>query len=136
MKISLLPALFAVMAFLSPVSVPSAIAAEPEALPPPSHADGDVPDAAAGSDDRTGMQKELTPPAPQQGVQVRSYQRSDGTGITEYSMHGKVYMVKVQPPDGMPAYILYDSNGDGRFDRRLPGNYKRLSPPAWVIKRF
>lgn len=121
---------------LSPVAVPSAMAAELEALPPPAHTGTaqDVPEDAG--DDSPAVNKDLTPPPPQQGVQIRSYQRSDGTGITEYSVRGKVYMIKVQPPDGLPAYYLYDSNGDGHFDRRLPGNYKRLSPPSWVIHRF
>jgi Protein of unknown function (DUF2782) len=136
MKISPLPALLVIVASLSSFPVPSADAAGPEALPPPTHSDN-APDANAGAGDgKTGVQKELAPPPEQEGVQIRSYQRSDGAGITEYSMHGKVYMIKVQPPDGMPAYFLYDSNGDGHFDRRLPGNYKFLSPPTWVIKRF
>jgi hypothetical protein len=136
MKFSLLPALLAILPFLLLGPVPPAAAAEMEALPPPSHEDNKIPpshdDAGAGPN----VHKELAPPPPQQGVQVRSYQRQDGTGITEYSMYGKVYEIRVQPPGGMPAYILYDSNGDGRFDRRLPGNYKYLSPPAWVIHRF
>ena len=51
-------------------------------------------------------------------------------------MNGRVYMIKVQPPGGLPPYYLYDTNGDGRFNRRLPGDYKMISPPTWVIHRF
>jgi len=130
-----LPALFIVMLSLSAFMVPAAIAASPEALPPPEHG-GNPPDASVAADAGAGMKKELSPPPAQQGVVIRSFKRSDGAEITEYSMHGKTYMIKVQPANGMPAYYLYDTNGDGRFDRRLPGNYKLMSPPTWVIKRF
>jgi hypothetical protein len=71
-----------------------------------------------------------------EGTEVRSYTRKDGAEITEYSMNGKVYMVRVQPGGGLPAYYLYDSDGDSVFERRLPGGYKRPSPPMWVIKKF
>ncbi|RMH60718.1 MAG: DUF2782 domain-containing protein [Zetaproteobacteria bacterium] len=69
-------------------------------------------------------------------VQVHAYTRNDGARIEEYSIHGHVYMIKVQPAGGLPAYYLYDQDGDGTFDQRLPGGYKRPSPPMWVIKRF
>jgi hypothetical protein len=136
MKISLLPALLIVMISLSPFAVPAAIAASPEALPPPEHGGSPPPAADVGGDNNAGMKKELSPPSTQKGVVIRSFKRSDGAEITEYRMHGRTYMIKVQPANGMPAYYLYDSNGDGQFDRRLPGGYKLMSPPTWVIKRF
>jgi hypothetical protein len=125
-----------IAAALSFLSVPPAIAAGPAALPPPSH-DGHPPATEPASpQDKSGLKKDLAPPGEQQDVQVRSYQKPDGTGITEYSLHGRTYMIKVQPPGGLPPYYLYDTNGDGRFNRRLPGDYKMISPPTWVIHRF
>ncbi len=82
------------------------------------------------------LREELRGPKTGEGVEVRSYKRKDGVTIREYSMKGRVYMVRVDPGGGLPAYYLYDTNGDGVFDRRLPGQYKRISPPMWVIQRF
>lgn len=123
-------------ASLSFLAVPAASAAGPDALPPP--APGAHPPAAESpsSQGKSGLKKELSPSGEQQGVEVRSYRKPDGTAISEYSMHGRVYMIKVQPPGGLPPYYLYDTNGDGRFNRRLPGDYKMISPPTWVIHRF
>jgi len=70
-------------------------------------------------------------------VDVRTYLReNDKAQITEYSSHGRVFSIKVQPPGGLPAYYLEDDNGDGTLNKRLPGGYKHISPPMWVIKRF
>jgi len=106
-------------------------------LPPPTEV-RDTPEA----------KENVSPPAPaasaeseaaadtaEEAVEVRSHLReSDRALIEEYSLHGQVYMVKVQPK-GAPAYYLVDRNGNGVFER-LPGGYKRISPPMWVIKRF
>jgi len=83
------------------------------------------------------LNKELS--APEQGdstAEVRSYIDNKGSEITEHSINGKVYMVRVQPAGKFPAYYLYDNDGDGVFEKKLPGGYKRPSPPMWVIKRF
>jgi len=113
-----------------------------EALPPPQHQEatagqGTAAADRAGGESKPDLNKEL---APKEGsgeqVEVRSYTRKDGAQIREYSVNGRVYMIKVQPPGGLPAYYLYDDNGDGAFNRRLPGGYKPMNPPTWVIKRF
>ncbi len=82
------------------------------------------------------LSEELSAPEEIDGGEVRSYMRKDGAEITEHSVNGKVYMVRVQPVGNLPAYYLYDDDGDGVFEKRLPGGYKRPSPPMWVIKRF
>ena len=49
-------------------------------------------------------------------------------------MSGKLYMLKVTPPRGVPYYLL-DNNGDGswvRQDSRDSG----LRVPMWVIGTF
>jgi len=107
-------------------------------LPPPT-AVQDTPEArktiVPEGDNRATLQEELNT-GKGGAVDLRVYQRKDGTTIEEYSMRGRVYMIRVKPPGSLPAYYLYDNDGDGKFERRLPGGYKRTSPPAWVIKRF
>jgi hypothetical protein len=121
------------------LSVPfSASAAKDEAaLPPPT----DVLDTPQSretiqpSDDELNLQEELSPDQSTE-VELRVYQRKDGATVEEYSIHGHVYMVRVKPPGNIPAYYLYDSDGDGILEKRLPGGYKPTSPPTWVIKEF
>ncbi len=87
--------------------------------------------------DAANLHQELAPPKATHGeTEVRSFTRDDKAVITEYSRAGHVYMVKVQPAGGLPAYYLEDANGDGKMTRRLPGGYKHLEPPEWVIKKF
>ncbi|RMH50771.1 MAG: DUF2782 domain-containing protein [Zetaproteobacteria bacterium] len=74
-------------------------------------------------------------PAAEAGVDIRAYTRKDGARITEYARHGRVYMIKVEPPGGLPPYYLYDDEGDGRF-RRLPGGYRHPAPPQWILREF
>ena len=136
MKQSLLPIFSIIIAFLFLLAVPQAFAAGPGALPPPAHSGQPSAAEALPPEGKPGLNKELAPPGEQQGVVIRSYNKPDGTTISEYAMHGRVYMIKVQPPGGLPAYYLYDTNGDGVFNRRLPGGYKSISPPSWVIHRF
>jgi len=110
--------------------------AEKAALPPPT-----VDESAAGEavDIRSkapNLQKEFQSPEEDELVDIRSYQRKDGVTITEYAVRGRVFKIKVQPGGGLPAYYLYDNDGDGRFEQRRPGGMKRLSPPTWVLKEF
>lgn len=109
-------------------------------LPPPSKV-ADAPQdrqtvSRLPAENEGNLSKELSAPESDGDVQIYSSTRDDGTKIEEYSRHGRVYMVKVTPPHGLPSYYLYDNNGDGQFERRIMGNYKRPSPPQWVIQRF
>lgn len=54
--------------------------------------------------------------------------------VEEFRMNGKLYMLKVTPPGGVPYYML-DDRGDGswiRQDSRDSG----LRVPMWVIGTF
>ncbi len=115
-----------------------AMAAEPDALAPPDRIADEaqaLPDEAAGGNGAS-LREHLTPPDPEagDGVEIRTYEKNGAT-YTEYAMHGRVYMIKVKPAFG-PAYYLVDANGDGAFERRLPGGAKHPAPPEWIIKRF
>jgi len=94
---------------------------------------GEPVQAPAG---KVNLQEELKGPQGEHGVEVQSYKREGGVTVREYSIKGHVYMVRVEPGAGLPAYYLYDTDGDGVFERRLPGGYKQISPPMWVIQRF
>jgi len=68
-------------------------------------------------------------------VNIRSYQRKDGTMVTEYGAKGQVFRLKIQPPGGFPAYYL-ERNANGNFERRLTGSSTRVTPPSWVLQEF
>ncbi len=133
--------LFAVLSMLLVLSVPAAQAEDSASvLPPPTEVQDSrearetVEPPSPPSDE--GLRGELSAPTEDSNVEVYSSTREDGTKIEEFSHHGRVYMVKVTPPHGLPPYYLYDNDGDGQFERRLLGGYKHPSPPEWVIKRF
>jgi hypothetical protein len=121
------------------LAVPVAQAEDPvAALPPPTEVQ-DSPEALETVDPPAAdnsLSKELNVPESDADVEILSSIREDGTKIEEYSRHGRVYMVKISPPHGLPPYYLYDSDGDGKFERRLLGSHKHIAPPEWVIKRF
>ncbi len=107
---------------------------------PPKHTTSTHNPATTATDSEEGsfnLSDDLAPPKAGDGVDVRTYLReNDGAKITEYSSHGRVFSIKVQPPGGLPAYYLEDDTGDGNLNKRLPGGYKRINPPMWIIKRF
>jgi len=85
--------------------------------------------------EKISLQSELTPKTSQEKVESHAYKDSNGATVTEHRLHGKVWMIEVQPAGNFPAYYLYDNEGDGTFERRIAGN-KQPSPPMWIIKRF
>ncbi len=54
--------------------------------------------------------------------------------VEEYRANGKLYMIKITPPNGVP-YFLVDHTGDGRF-ARTEGLDSGTRPPQWVLFRF
>lgn len=54
--------------------------------------------------------------------------------VEEFRMNGRLYMLKVTPPNG-PTYYLIDNRGDGSWTREsLDGS--KLRVPQWVIGTF
>ena len=47
---------------------------------------------------------------------VKIHTRDNGDVVEEYRHNGRLYMVKVTPPGGIP-YTLMDTNGDGLLDK-------------------
>lgn len=80
------------------------------------------------------------PPPPPPGMtddafepQVTIIRRGEDE-VTEYRMKGRLYMVKVTPPHGVPYYLV-DQRGDGvmvRYGDASPP----LSVPMWVIRSW
>ncbi|MBL8447629.1 MAG: DUF2782 domain-containing protein [Zoogloeaceae bacterium] len=89
---------------------PPSLAPVPEPPPPP-----------------PGMQDDADEP------QVTITRRGEDR-VEEYRIRGKLYMVKVTPPHGVPYYLV-DQSGEGQFVRQDgPGN--PMSVPMWVIKSW
>ncbi|MEM9530827.1 MAG: DUF2782 domain-containing protein [Pseudomonadota bacterium] len=63
---------------------------------------------------------------------VRITTGDDGQIVEEYSVNGRVYMVKVTPTKG-PAYYLFDVDGDGELDARDFESDNGLRPVNWKI---
>jgi len=117
---------------------PTLLMAEDGALPPPSVnvSDGQAADDDAFTDERApNLTDKLKAPDADSNVDVRSYKRKDGAKVTEYSLNGQIYEIKVQPVGGLPAYYLY-RNKAGHFERRRPGGQPYVTPPSWILKKF
>lgn len=63
---------------------------------------------------------------------VRISRREKST-VTEYRVNGRLRAIKVQPDGDFPPYYLYDTDGDGRLDRRASRFDRDLLIPTWVL---
>jgi hypothetical protein len=63
-------------------------------------------------------------------IQIRP--GKDGGTITEYSVNGNVYKVKITPSFG-PPYYLIDKNGDGKMDCKVNNVYDDICVSEWVL---
>jgi len=96
---------------------------------------------AAAQQPPAGSQPLPEPPPPPPGLeldpalepQVTITKRGDDR-VEEYRIHGKLYMLKVTPPHGVPYYLI-DEKGDGRMTRQDPLD-SGLRVPMWVIHTF
>jgi len=52
--------------------------------------------------------------------------------ITEYSVNGSVYMVKISP-ENAPAYYMVDTDGDGNLETRRSELEKGMDIPQWLL---
>ena len=64
--------------------------------------------------------------------EVTIVKRGEDT-VTEYRIRGKLYMVKVTPPHGVPYYLI-DKEGNGQMVRH--DGAADLAVPMWVIKSW
>jgi hypothetical protein len=105
--------------------------AELQVPPPPREPLPSAP--PAGSEVRPELQvapQEGEAPSPEVTIKRQGKETRE-----EYSIHGRVYMVKVQPAVG-PAYYLVDPNGQGQFSQQI-NDIKNPPPvPRWVLLRW
>jgi len=88
-----------------------------------------------------GLQPLPEPPPPPPGIesdaslepQVTITKRGDDR-VEEYRVNGKLYMLKVTPPNGV-SYYLIDEKGDGKMSRQDTMD-SGLRVPMWVIGTF
>jgi hypothetical protein len=52
--------------------------------------------------------------------------------ITEYSVNGSVYMVKISP-ENAPAYYMVDTDGDGNLETRRSALEEGMNIPQWLL---
>ncbi len=58
--------------------------------------------------------------------------RKEEETITEYSVNGNVYMVKISPKNA-PAYYMVDTDGDGNLETRRSDLEKGMNIPQWLL---
>ncbi len=86
-----------------------------------------------------GLQPIPEPPPPPRPLdepmepQVTIIKRGEDK-VEEYRMNGRLYMLKVTPPGGVPYYLV-DQRGDGSFSRQDIRD-SGLRVPMWVIGTF
>jgi hypothetical protein len=80
------------------------------------------------------------PPPPPPGIsedlfepEVTIIQRGEDT-VEEFRFRGRLYMVKVTPPHGVPYYLV-DQRGDGVMVPHTDAS-PTLSVPMWVIRSW
>ena len=69
------------------------------------------------------------------GAEINIITEGDKT-IEEYSLNGRIYMVKIHQK-GFPPYFLIDRDGDGRMDEQVSELMgPAVEPPNWVLFRW
>lgn len=96
---------------------------------------------AAAQERPAGLQPVPEPPPPPPGFQpdpalepqVTIIRRGEDK-VEEFRINGRLYMIRVTPPHGVPYYLV-DDKGDGRMTRQESMD-SGLRVPMWVIGTF
>ena len=84
---------------------------------------------ASGAQESAAQEAPSLAPLDEELPQVTIVKRGDDT-VTEYRLHGKLYMVQVTPLHGV-SYYLIDHEGRGQWTRADSGT--KLTVPVWVL---
>ncbi|PCH85672.1 MAG: hypothetical protein COB89_01735 [Piscirickettsiaceae bacterium] len=52
--------------------------------------------------------------------------------ITEYSVNGSIYMIKISPKNA-PPYYMVDTDGDGNLETRRSDLENGMNIPQWLL---
>ena len=89
---------------------------------------------AAPAQEQAPVPKKIpSPPSEELEPTVTIRTADNGDVVQEYRQGGAVYMVRVQPKGGGPAYTLMDSNGDGKLDKDDAEDAGGVSPVYFTI---
>jgi hypothetical protein len=56
--------------------------------------------------------------------------------VEEFRTHGRPYMIKVTPRNGLPPYYMVDNDGDGTLETRVNSPSNPPATPRWVLFRW
>lgn len=89
----------------------------------------------ASDNDPAAVPEPPTPPPQVESGEVLEPEvtiiESDKGTVEQYSVRGRIYMVKITPVVG-PAYYLLDNDGDGTMDVR-EDHPTKIAVPQWVL---
>jgi hypothetical protein len=97
----------------------------------------------AQAQDQANTQEDLAAPPPippkvagEQIVPNVEIRKEEDKLIEEYSINGRIYMVKVTPDNGLPYYYM-DEDGDGQLELQ-PGDeaLNPVRPVYWKLKEW
>ena len=91
---------------------------------------------ALAQDDVPIPEKIPSPPSEELEPTVTIRTADNGDVVQEYRQAGVVYMVRVQPKNGGPAYTLMDSNGDGALDSDDAEDGGGVSPVYYTLAEW
>lgn len=122
-------------ALLASLAIVSTLAlAQQEAPPPPPIPETDTPPAPPAVDSNNEplppkiVDEELEPT-----VTIR---KEKGITYEEYRADGRIYMIKVTPPGGVPYYLL-DTDGDGNLETHSDDQRGQpVKPVYWKLKEW
>ena len=117
--------------FLTLCAAAGSAGAQESAEPPP------VPegDAAAPPAIEDPLPPKATPRDRLEEPAVKITRDEAGQLVEEYSLDGRIYMVKVTPKNAPPYYLL-DTDGDGTLERDKTGLGPGISPVYWKLKEW
>ena len=112
------------LAVAAMLSVPIPLAAQEDLEKPP-----EIPPIDA-------EEQPLPPKVQDEQVEPTVTIREEEEGrVEEYSVNGKVYMVKITPKVGQPYYYI-DTDGDGSLETTPAKGLEPVRPVHWKIKEW
>jgi hypothetical protein len=104
--------------------------------------------AGLAQDSPTPEELEKPPPLPPEDVPIPpkvpgeeveptvTIREEDERRIEEYSINGRIYMVKVTPKGGLPYYYI-DTDGDGQLELDMTRQpMEPVQPVYWKVKEW